>query len=157
MTYYSFSRKHFTRRDTRESTQTFLGETPYRGSPLCDRFRSCSLVRSFVRHETSFSNISRTVWSRTTKFYQFIHADIVYSQTEYDIIIRFRPEVIAKKKLSKILPPTASGGISGERFKQDYDISHFLRTICLKNLLDMVLLAPSNRLKNATKCGMKVS
>ena len=44
-----------------------------------------------------------------------IHTDIVYSKTGYDVIIYFRSEVIGEK-LSNILPPMASGGISQERF-----------------------------------------
>ena len=44
-------------------------------------------VRSFVRHEISSSNISKPVWPRITKFYEDIHADIIYSQTGYDVII----------------------------------------------------------------------
>ena len=38
-----------------------------------------------------------------------IHTDIVYSNTEYDVIIYVRSEVIGEK-LSKMPPPTASGG-----------------------------------------------
>ena len=51
-----------------------------------------------------------------TKFRVGIHAALVYSHTGYDIITYYLAEVIAKK-LSKIPPPMASGGISPERFK----------------------------------------
>ena len=63
-------------------------------------------VRSFVRHENSPSNSSRTVLPRITNFYVDIHTDIFYSHIGYDVIIYFRSEVIAKKKLSEITLPT---------------------------------------------------
>ena len=53
-------------------------------------------VRSFVRHEISSSNISKTVRPRITKFYGDIHTDIVYSHTGYDVIIYFQSEVIGE-------------------------------------------------------------
>ena len=59
--------------------------------------------KSFDRESPNFAGTS-------------ISIDIVYSHTGYDVIAYFRSEVIAKK-LSKIQPPTASGGISREGFK----------------------------------------
>ena len=41
---------------------------------------------------------------------------LIYNYTGYDITNYFRSEVIAKKKLSIIPPPLASGRISRERF-----------------------------------------
>ena len=48
---------------------------------------------SFVWHEISSSNISKTVWPRITKFDGDIHTDIVYSHIGYDVIIYFQSEV----------------------------------------------------------------
>ena len=74
-------------------------------------------VHSFIRHEISFSNISRTVLTRIAKLYTNILIDIdVYSHTGYCVTVNFRPEVIAKKTVEN----TASdgfGGICRERFK----------------------------------------
>ena len=53
-------------------------------------------VHSFVRHEISSSNISKTFWARTTLFHRRIHTDIVYSRTGHDIIIYFRSKVIGE-------------------------------------------------------------
>ena len=59
--------------------------------PFADDNRlSFMSVRSIVRHETSSSNISKTVRPRIAKFYVNIHTDIVYSHTGYDVIIYFR-------------------------------------------------------------------
>ena len=47
-------------------------------------------VRSFVRHEISSSNISKTISPRITRFLGDIYTDIVYSHTGYDVIFSFR-------------------------------------------------------------------
>ena len=49
----------------------------------------------------SFSNISKTVQPRITKFYSDIHTDMFYSRTRYDIIIYFRSEAIGEKNSRK--------------------------------------------------------
>ena len=64
---------------------------------------------SFVRHEISFSNISKTVCPRIIKFYVNIHTDIVYIRTGYDIIIYFQSEVTGENSRKYRLLPTASG------------------------------------------------
>ena len=88
---------------------SFLGETP--------KIRTIGIgFVMFVRHEKSSSNISKTVWLWIIKFYADIHTYIVYNIAGYDVIISFRLEVIATK-LSKIPPPTASGGTSRARFR----------------------------------------
>ena len=123
----------------------FLGET------LCvsrywDRLRPI-----FVRHEISSSNISKTVWPTTTKFYSDIHNDIVYSHTGHDVIIYFLSEVIGDKQ-SKMPPATASGGISRERFKLGSSSFTCLSTTSgIINLPEMASPspAPSGRLQNA--------
>ena len=74
-------------------------------------------VRSFVRHEVSPSNISRTVYPIITKFYTNIHTEIVCCRIGYDVIIYFWSEVIAKKTAENTAS-TASGGIPRERFKR---------------------------------------
>ena len=56
------------------------------------------LVRLLVRHEISYSNISKTFSPRSTTFYRDIHTDIVYSCARYDISIYFRSEVIGENK-----------------------------------------------------------
>ena len=72
--------------------------------------------RSFVTH-LSQSYFSRTVWPRNTKFHTNLYTDTVHTYTGYDVANYFQSEVILKKS-SKIPPPTASGGISGETFKR---------------------------------------
>ena len=83
-----------------------------------------TFVHSLTRNHSS--NISRTVWPRFTKFYMDIHTDILCGHTGYD----------GRKllqKLSKILFPTASGGISQERFKRGLPkLTHFSETVCHK-------------------------
>ena len=62
--------------------------------------------------------ISRTAWPTSTKFYRDVQTDLLYIHTRYDVIKYFRFEVILKK-LSKMLPLTASDGISLERLSED--------------------------------------
>ena len=88
--------------------------SPRKITPLAFRLHQSS----FVRYENSSSNISKTVLPRLTKFYRDINTDIVNSHTGYDVIIYFRSEVIGGKRSKIPTPsPTASGGISRERFK----------------------------------------
>ena len=53
-----------------------------------------------------------------TKFYMILYAGRAYNRTGYDATGYFRLAVIEVKKQSKMLPPTASGGNSRERFKR---------------------------------------
>ena len=103
---------------------------------------------SFVRHEMSSSNISKTVGPRITKFYRDINTDIVYSHSGYDNIFHLRLEVVREK--SKMPPPTDSGGISRERFKLGSPTC-LPRTSGPTNLLEMASPGPSGRLQNAIK------
>ena len=116
------------------------------------------VVRSFVQHEISPANISRTVCSRITRFLAEINTYIVYSHTGYGVIICLKSKVIAmKKKLSEIPPPTASGRISREQFKHGSRYyTYLLSTVCLTNLPDMTSLSTSCRQQNATKYCPKV-
>ena len=57
---------------------------------LDDFYWNSAIVRSFVRHEISSSNVSKTVWPRITKYYRDNHTDMVDNQTGYDVIIYFR-------------------------------------------------------------------
>ena len=66
--------------------------------------------------------LDETAWPRITRFYTNIHTDQLYSHTWYEVTGPFRSEVIAKK-LSKMPPLRASGGIFRERFQQG--ASHF--------------------------------
>ena len=102
----------------------------------------------FVRHEISSSNMSKTVLPRISQFYTDIIPTLSTATPDmmYDVIIYFRSEVIAKR-LSKIPPPTASGGISPERFKVgSRNFTHLSRTIGLINLLERTSLAVSGRM-----------
>ena len=93
-------------------------------------------IHSFVRHEISSSNISKSVWPWITKFYTVIHTDIVYSYTGYDVIVYFRSEVIGEKQ-SKIPSPPAPGGISQERFKLGaWNCTHLSMTAVLINVTE---------------------
>ena len=111
---------------------------------------------SFVRHEISPSSFSREPFDRESPNFTWTSTDIVCSHTGFDVIIYFQSEVLAKE-LSKILPPTASGGICRERFKQgSLNFINLSRTICLINLPDKTSPAASSRLQNAIKYCTKV-
>ena len=122
----------------------FLGKTPW-------AFRAIGMLRqcSFFRHEISPSNISKTVWPRITKFYTVILTDILYSQTEYDVIICFQSEVI---------------GENSRKYRLLRLRCNFLRTVQARimgtsgstNLPEMASLAPSDQLQNAIKYYRKV-
>ena len=98
--------------------------------------------RSIVRHEMSSSNISKTVWPRITKFYRYIHTDIAYRRTGYDVIIYVLSEVIWEKQ-SILLPWRLLGGIYRERLKLgSWNYTCLSNTSGPTNLPEMVSPAP---------------
>ena len=88
-----------------------------------------------------------------TKLYTSLHTGRVYNHTGYDITGCFQLAVMKVKKRSQMLPPTASGRISREWFKQGLQsVTSLSGTIGLTNLPDMTSLAVSSRLQNALYC-----
>ena len=99
---------------------------------------------------------SWTVWARIAKFYRHIHANMLYICTWYYFTNDFQLEVIAKK-LSKMPPQTASGGISWEWFKRGSpNFTQLSRITGATNLPDMTSLVASGRLQNTIKYWTKV-
>ena len=81
-----------------------------------------------------------------------IQADLVDSNTGYDVTSYFWMAFIKVRTTVEMPPPTALGRILGERFKRaQQNFTHFLGTVSLTNLPDMTPLAASGRLKNATQ------
>ena len=81
----------------------------------------------------------------------FIPAGPTYHHTGYDVANYFRPNIILRKS-SKMPPPTASGGISRERFKRgSRNFTAFSGTIGPTSIPDMTSLALSGRLQNVFK------
>ena len=109
-------------------------------------------VRSFIRHESA-PQISQKPFDPDSPNLSDIHTDIVYSHTGYDDVIIYLQSGVIAKKLSKIPPPTALGGISRERFKLgSLNFTHLSRTFGLIHALEMTSLAASGPLKNVIKC-----
>ena len=71
------------------------------------RFALLLYVQSVVvvRHKLSGLIVSRMVRPRITKYYTYIHTDMVYSNNGYDVTDYLHSEVIAKKP-SQMPPPT---------------------------------------------------
>ena len=65
-------------------------------------FQAKHRMASFVvHHKVSGSNISRTVWLRITKFHRYIHTDMLYSHTGYDVTSYFRSPFIEVRKTTE--------------------------------------------------------
>ena len=58
----------------------------------------CLTSAAVVHHKVSGSNISRTFSIKITKFYKNIHADLVYSNTGYDVTSNSRSALIEVRK-----------------------------------------------------------
>ena len=80
----------------------------------------------FIHYKVSSFYISRTVWSRFTKFYACVHTGMVYSHTGYDITCYLHSKVIAKTcrecRLRWLQVELFQNGLS-----EDYRILHTYR------------------------------
>ena len=127
---------------------TILGKTPVRCFALLWETSSFS----FVQHEISSWNISRTVvWPRITKFYTDINTDIVYSHTGYDVIIYFWLEVIAKNCRKYCFWWLRAQYLENGSSEDEEIFKKLLEDNTLTNLPYMTSLAPSSRLQNAIR------
>ena len=115
-----------------------------------------------LRHVRSFDTKSapriyrKTFDLESPNLLLLVHTGIVYSDVGYDVGIYFRSEVITKKLL-KIPPQAALGGISRERFKlRSRNFTHLSSTTCSTNLLETTSSAAfgllQNVIKHCTKC-----
>ena len=105
----------------------------------CDDFRRPA--SSFVvvhHHKSSGSNISRTVWRRTTKFHTDIHADLVYNHSGYDVTSKFR------SALFEVLTKTAKNAAS-DVFVSNFSGAAFCLAQPIGGLLVFILLSMSGR------------